>query len=189
MNHLHIYVGKIPTSNDGLYWVSFESDPKLKKNKANIYGRCLPCIQNLYEQLKAGKKEIALGYALQCWKVAAVVNNLEEALALLSEFEKTFTGEHVYGKLGSGRKDLTTKVVVFHGESEEERDCLKDTLTICLKKRGNMNPPLISRGCAVLHQELFGDWRTWQEVTPVVNEAKIPEMLERIKNILYRSAI
>jgi len=41
-------------------WVSFESDPKLRVSKQNIYGRCVPCITNLYQQLQAGKEEIEL---------------------------------------------------------------------------------------------------------------------------------
>ncbi|MBM4307012.1 MAG: hypothetical protein FJ123_09780, partial [Deltaproteobacteria bacterium] len=41
-------------------WVSFESDPKLRITKANIYGRCVPCIANLYQQLQEGREAIEL---------------------------------------------------------------------------------------------------------------------------------
>jgi len=34
----HIYVGQIPHSEKGDFWVSFESKPDLEKTKANIYG-------------------------------------------------------------------------------------------------------------------------------------------------------
>jgi len=56
----HIYVAEIPHSEKGDFWVSFESEPDLKKTKANIYGRCLPCIQHLYEQLKQGQTRLIL---------------------------------------------------------------------------------------------------------------------------------
>ncbi|MDP2970806.1 MAG: tRNA lysidine(34) synthetase TilS [Deltaproteobacteria bacterium] len=39
-------------------WVSVESNPKLKVTKQNIYGRCLPCITNLYRQLQEDREEI-----------------------------------------------------------------------------------------------------------------------------------
>jgi hypothetical protein len=57
---LHIYVGEIPYSEKGSFWVSFESDPNLKRTRADIYGKCLPCIQHLYSQLKEGVTEIDL---------------------------------------------------------------------------------------------------------------------------------
>ncbi len=184
-----IYLGKIPQSSDGNYWVSFESDPSLKTTKNNIYGRCLPCIQNLYEQLQAGKSEIALGNAYQCWKITAVVPGLDECLALLSEFEKRFPIGHVYGKFGSGQKDMPTKVVVFHGQSEEEKERLRAALDQCLPCIEGSGPLQISRGCAVLHHELFGTGEDWQPVTPVRDGETAQKILERLKIILYRSAL
>ena len=124
----HIYLGEIPYSEKGNFWVSFESDPHLKKTKGSIYGRCLPCIQNLYFQLKEGRTEIALGPAYNCWKTTAVLKNLDACLLLLSEFERRFQGGHVYGKFGSGRPDSESRVVVFHTEDESQRDKIKDTL-------------------------------------------------------------
>ncbi|MEJ2096358.1 MAG: hypothetical protein P8Y38_04280 [Deltaproteobacteria bacterium] len=82
-----IYMGEIPHSGGQPFWVSFESDPKLVKTRANIYGRCLPCIQNLYFQLQAGREEIELGNAFNCWKVTAVLKDLDQCLALLANWE------------------------------------------------------------------------------------------------------
>ena len=95
----HIYLGEIPYSEKGHYWVSFESDPDLQKTQENIYGRCLPCIQNLYFQLKEGRSEITLGHAYRCWKVTAVVKGIDECLSLLQEFEKIGLPDGVWSKV------------------------------------------------------------------------------------------
>ena len=184
-----IYLGEIPQSSDGNYWVSFESDPALKTTKTNIYGRCLPCIRNLYEQLQAGQKEINLGNAYRCWKIAAVVPGLDECLSLLSEFEKRFPVGHVYGKFGSGRKDVPTKVVVFHAESETEKDRISAALEQCLSIIEGSGSIQISRGCAVLHYDLFGNGEDWQPVTLIKHPEDTEKLFERIKTILYRSAL
>ena len=184
-----IYLGEVPHSREGNFWVSFESDPALKKTNANIYGRCLPCIQNLYEQLQERKKEINLGNAFNCWKITAVVKDMDESLALLSEFEKRFPFGHVYGKLGSGRTDVETKAVVFHTESEAERDRIAEALAQCLAPRNVSEPVQISRGCAVLYHDILGDWQEWQPVTPMKHPENAAMLLERVKKILYHSAI
>jgi hypothetical protein len=99
----HIYVGEIPHSERGDFWVSFESEPNMEKTKANIYGRCLPCIQNLYHQLNDGATEIDLGPAYHCWKVATVLNGIDECLSLLCAYEEKFPEGHVFGKFGGSR--------------------------------------------------------------------------------------
>ena len=53
-----IYLDKRVWRDSRDNWVSFESDPKLRVTKTNIYGRCVPCITNLYQQLQEGKEEI-----------------------------------------------------------------------------------------------------------------------------------
>ena len=68
----HFYFDKKFFSDRETKWVSFESHPKLDKTKEDIYGRCLPCIANLYEQLKEKKEEVNLGQAYHCWKVVAM---------------------------------------------------------------------------------------------------------------------
>lgn len=185
----HIYLGEIPYSEKGNFWVSFESDPHLKKTKANIYGRCLPCIQNLYFQLKEGRTEIALGPAYNCWKITAVLKSLDACLLLLSEFERRFQGGHVYGKFGSGHPDSETRVVVFHTEDESQRDKIKDTLLECIKEAGINGEIQISRACAVLYEGILGDWRHWQPTTPVENPEKAGDLLERIRKTLFWSVM
>ncbi len=169
--------------------MGFESDPALKMTKANIYGRCLPCIQNLYAQLRQQRQEIDLGPAFHCWKVTAVVEKVDEALALLSEFEQRFPRGHVYGKLGNGRPGSTSTAVVFHTDQEEERDRLQDKLNCCLKSVHALGPVQISRGCAILYHDLLGDWQAWQPVATVRHPEFAAKLLARVKDILYRSAI
>ncbi len=184
-----IYLGEIPHPPEGIFWVSFESDPGMSKTKANIYGRCLPCIQNLYEQLQERKQGITLGNAFNCWKITAIVRDIDEALALLSEFERRFPCGHVYGKFGSGRADAATRVVVFHGESVAERDRLAEALRQCLESLAVSEPVQISRGCAVLYHDILGDWQEWQPVTPMKYPENAAALLEKVKGILYRSAM
>lgn len=185
----HIYVGEIPYSDKGVFWVSFENHPRMKKTKADIYGRCLPCIQNLYFQLKEGRSEIELGPAYNCWKVTAVLKGIDACLLLLDEFEKRFQGGHVYGKFGSGRPDSDAKVVVFHTEEESQRDRIKDTLLECVKHVQGEGDIQISRACAALYADILGDWRYWQPITPIRNPEKVADLLERIKKTLFWSVI
>ena len=185
----HIYVGEIPHSEKGDFWVSFESEPDLKKTKANIYGRCLPCIQHLYEQLKQGAKEIDLGFAYRCWKVTAVLNGTEECLALLRAYEEKFPEGHVYGKFGSGRPLSETKVVVFHTEDEKSRDQVRERLQACLRAMNKRSEVQVSRACAVLYGELLGDWGQWQEVTALRHPEKVEVLIQRIKKALFWAAL
>ena len=184
-----IYLAEIPHGREGIYWVSFESDPVLKKTKANIYGRCLPCIQNLYEHLREERQEIALGRAFHCWKITAVVRGLDEALALLGEFERRYPGGHVYGKLGNGRPGSASTAVVFHTEEEKERDRLKEALAQCLETAGAGGSVQVSRACAILYNDILGDWQGWQPVTAVKYPENRAALLEKVKTILYRSAL
>ena len=185
----HIYLAEIPSGREGVYWVSFESDRALKKTKSNIYGRCLPCIQNLYEHLRDGKGEIALGTAFHCWKVTAIIGGLDQALELLGEFEARFPDGHVYGKLGNGRPGALTNAVVFHTDSEIERDRLEAALNSCLESIAVSLPAQVSRACAVLYDDILGDWREWQPVMTIKHPEKAAALLERIRNMLYRSAM
>ena len=183
-----IYIDKIPYKEKGNFWVSFESDPGLKTTKANIYGRCLPCIQNLYIQLKEGRKAITLGTAYTCWKITAVMNGIEECLSLLHAFEKKFPLGHVYGKLGSGRTDAKTTVVVFHTDSTIERDRIRDALAICLPSVTDSTGEIaISRACGILYDDILGDWRQWQPKTKIKHPENVGSVLKRIARTLYMS--
>ncbi len=184
-----IYLAEIPCVQGGIYWVSFESDPSLKKTKANIYGRCLPCIHNLYEHLRDDRRAIDLGGAFHCWKITAVVGDLDEALALLGEFEKRYPGGHVYGKLGNGKPGSASTAVVFHAEEEVERNRLQEALVHCLETVCPGGSVQVSRACAILYNDILGDWQDWQPVTTIKYPENRAALLEKVKTILYRSAI
>jgi len=185
----HIYVGEIPHTDRGDFWVSFESKPDLQKTKANIYGRCLPCIQHLYDQLKARSPEIDLGRAYHCWKVAAVLNGIEECLSLLRVYEEKFPEGHVYGKFGGSRTFSETKVVVFHAEEERARDLVRERLEACLLEMNEDGRVEVSRACAVLYADILGDWREWQPVTPVKHPERVEALMQRIKKALFWAAL
>jgi hypothetical protein len=185
----NIYVAEIPHSEKGNFWVSFESRPNLEKTKADIYGRCLPCIQHLYEQLKAGEAEIDLGPAYRCWKIAAVLNGIEECLSLLRLYEEKFPGGHVYGKFGSGRPFSATRVVVFHAEEETARDRIRERLEACLRAMNREGDVQVSRACAVLYSDILGDWRDWQPVTPLKHPEKVSGLIQRIRETLFWAAL
>lgn len=89
-----IYLDKRVWRDSRSNWVSFESDPKLKITKKNIYGRCVPCLINLYSQLKEGKESIELKEAFNCWKVIAILKDNEECLEVLRVYEENFLKDH-----------------------------------------------------------------------------------------------
>jgi hypothetical protein len=167
-------------------WVSFESDPKLRITKKNIYGRCLPCIANLYQQLQEGKGEIELKEAYQCWKVVAVLKDKKECLEVLGEFEERFLGnQSVKGKFGSSHPSKPSRVLMFHTEDEEERDRLFKSLQICIQKVNPNSKVFYQRACADLFYDLLGDWKEWGKVTQIKNPDVRPVLLERIRRLLY----
>jgi hypothetical protein len=167
-------------------WISFESDPKLRVTKKNIYGRCVPCITNLYQQLQEGKEEIELKQAYQCWKVVAVLRDKEECLEVLREYEENFLGDHyVKGKFGSGQPSKPSKVLMFHTEEEGERDRLLKELQICAQKVNPGSKVFYQRACANLYHDLLGDWKEWKEVTRIKNPDFRSALLARIKKLLY----
>ena len=188
-NKWSVYIDKIPYTENGKFWVSFESNPGLKKTKANIYGRCLPCIQTLYHQLKEGCCEITLGNAYSCWKITAIVKSLEECLSLLHEFERRFPFGHVYGKLGTGRTNSETMVVVFHAENAAEMSQLRAKLEMCLSGLDGKKPVQISRACSVLYDDILGDWQDWLPVTKIKHPENVDGLMERLKKILYRAVM
>jgi hypothetical protein len=188
-NDWQIYLAEIPYSENNSFWVSFESDPRLKKTRAAIYGRCLPCIQNLYFQLQAGEEAIELGSAYNCWKVTTVLKDLDQCLVLLDCFQTLYPKGHVYGKLGSGQKNAQTRVVVFHTETESECDRIRRSLKACLRQLNFPERILISKACAVLYETILGDWRQWTPRTPVRYPEKTEALLERIRKILFWSAM
>jgi len=181
-----IFLDKRVWRNSRDNWVSFESDPKLKVTKGNIYGRCVPCITNLYQQLQAGKEEIELKEAYHCWKVVAVLKDKEECLEVLREYEENFLGDHyVKGKFGSSQSSRTSKVLMFHTENEEEKERLFEELHDCVKKVNSNAKVFCQKACANLYHDLLGDWKEWKEVTRIKNLDVRPALIERIKKLLY----
>ena len=131
-------------TDKALKWVSFESDPHLAATKQAIYGRCVPCITSLYDQLREGKRVLHLGNAFTCWKVVAVMKDEEECLRLISEFESRFLGEmRLRGRFGSGDPGRTTRVVVFNVPEEKEKERLFEEVEICARE---VNPGSEMRG-------------------------------------------
>ena len=182
----HFHFDKRFFSNREIKWVSFESHPKLGRTKEDIYGRCLPCIANLYEQLKEKKEEVDLGQAYRCWKVVAVVEGVDECIEVLTEFEEQFLGDRlIKGRFGSGDETKTTKVIVINADNEGERDRLFEELRTCADKVDPRISVTFHRGCVELYHEIFGDWRKWKEPSPVVNPAAADDVLKRIRQMLY----
>ncbi len=167
-------------------WVSFESEPTLRITKSNIYGRCVPCITNLYQQLKDGKDKIELREAFNCWKVITILKDKEECLEVLREYEKNFLGDHhVKGKLGSSDPSKRSRVLMFHMEDEKERDRIAKELKICINRVNPRAKVFYQRACSNLYYDLLGDWRDWKAITPIKNPDIRPVILERIKKLLY----
>lgn len=183
----HIYIGEVPYSTEKNFWVSFESTPTHKKTNANIYGRCLPCIQNLYYQLQDRREEINLGTAYNCWKICAILHGIDECISLLYEFENRFPLGHVYGKFGSGSSNLDTSVVVFHTENITERDRIRKALDECIKVVKLDGIVTISRACNILYNDIFGDWKNWKPIMSIMYPENVEPVLKRIKKILETS--
>jgi hypothetical protein len=167
-------------------WVSFESNPTLEKTRGDIYGRCAPCIMNLYEQLREGKGEINLGTAYRCWKVVVLLNTIEECLDVLAEFERDFLGERpVKGRFGSGDETKSTKVIVFSAESDIEKDRLYSEVTVCAVRVNPEAKVSFHRACAELYHELLGDWKEWKETETIKRPEMVKPIIERIRNVLF----
>jgi hypothetical protein len=168
------------------HWVSFESDPRLRVTKQNIYGRCVPCMARLYEQLQKGKEIIELREALHCWKVIAVLADQDECLEVLSVYEDRFLGDQIVkGKFGSSLPSKPSKVLMFHTENEKERDRLFEELQSCVREVNPRARVFYQRACTNLYDDLLGDWENWKETTPIKNPSFRPIVMERIKKLLY----
>lgn len=181
-----IYIHKRYYAGGESKWVSFETDPGLKRTKTDIYGKCVPCMTSLYEQLKEAKTEITLGRAHQCWKIVVRLGSMEECTEFLSEFESGFLGDtYVKGRFGSGDSGKSTKVIVFSAESESERDELYRKVKMCASRTDPAAPVVYHRACAELYHALLGDWRVWRETETVKNPEMVPIVLERIKTAFF----
>lgn len=181
-----LYIDKRYFAGSKTRWVSFETDPRLKRTKNDIYGKCVPCITSLYEQLSAGKTEIKLDSALRCWKIVVLLNNVDECIGFLYEFEKDIPEDmYIKGRFGSGDANKNTQVIVFNTENEKEKDLLYDKLKGCASKMSPEPQVLYHKACADLYHELLGDWREWSETVTIKNPDMIKPIVERIRKVLY----
>ena len=167
-------------------WVSFETSSGLKRTRSDIYGKCVPCITNLYEQLKTGKTEIRLGSAYRCWKIVVSLPDNEECVRFLEEFESRFLGDmDVKGRFGSGDPSKSTRVIVFNAEGEPERDRLLNALRACARTMDPVPEVTYHRACADLYHALLGDWSTWSEREVIKNPALIEPTIAHIREVLF----
>ena len=181
-----IYIDKRYFTDKKTKWVSFEDTQGLKETKKDIYGKCVPCITNLYEQLKDGKTTVDLGPALKCWKVVVVLDGMEECIELLSELEKYLNDEvKVKGRFGSVDDTKSTKVIVFNTSGEAQRKKLYEILQDCCKRVYPRAEVTYHRGCVELYHELFGDWRTWEKNAIVQKPKAIQPIIQRIRKVLF----
>jgi hypothetical protein len=79
--------------------------------------------------------------------------------------------------------------VVFHTEDESQRDRIENTLRECIQHANIDGDIQISRCCAVLYQDILGDWREWKPTTPVRHPEKVGALLERIRKTLFWSVM
>lgn len=168
-------------------WVSFETDPRLRRTKERLHGRCLPCLTRLLGQLREGRAEIELREAWDCWKVAVVTAGREECLAFLEEFERANPDEYVYGKLGTGRSGRETFAVVFHTENEGRRDELLALAGAAAARLSPAPPVFASRACANPYEDLLGPWREWTPVTPLRRPERAAGVVAALRESLYGS--
>ena len=180
------YLDKRYYADKAARWVSFESTPNLEETKKEIYGKCVPCISNLYEQLQAGKSEVYLGPAYNCWKVVAVMASDDECLQVLTEFEKEFLGDRrIKGRFGSGDEEKPTRVIVFSAPTGKERDRLLEEVSICCRAVNPEARTFYHRGCAELYHELFGDSMNWRETEAIKKPEAIEGILATIRKRLF----
>lgn len=181
-----VFIGKKTSAGKEGCWRSFESDPHLKETKRKIYDRCVPCMEWLCIQLKEGKKEINLGEAYDCWKVIAVVNTEEECLELLKEYEERFlSSKDVRGRFGTSDENIATRVVIFNAESEAERDRLLKEVEQCARKLDLKPKIFYQRACANLYYPLLSPWQNWQRIETLLHPEIAPQIIERIRKLLY----
>ncbi|OPY76362.1 MAG: hypothetical protein A4E63_00139 [Syntrophorhabdus sp. PtaU1.Bin050] len=181
-----IFIDKKYFTDRKAKWVSFEDSPRLKETKGDIYSRCVPCITNLYEQLKQGKKEVRLGPAFSCWKVVVVLESMDECVELLTELEKRLVDPiKVKGRFGSVDENKQTKVVVFNAAGESQRERLYEILAACAECVNPFAEVSFHRGCAELYHELFGDWKAWREEETIRKPEAVPVILDRIRKVLF----
>lgn len=178
-----IYVGD-KSSKQG-YWTSFESNMYLAVTRKNIYQQCVPCIENLLDQLVDGKQLLELNQAFDCWKVVALLDDEIECLELLQVYEERFLSvPGVRGRFGS-REQEGKKAVIFHTDSKEERDIILWDLKRCVIEVKPQAEVFFTRACTSLHGQVLGDGSDWNRITPIKHPDNIAEVIKRCRKSLY----
>lgn len=181
-----IYIDKRYFTDKKAKWVSFEDVQGLKETKKDIYGKCVPCITNLYEQLKDGSTVVDLGPAFTCWKVIVVMKSMEECVDLLAELEGVLNDDiKVKGRFGSVDETKETKVIVFNVSGESQRKKLLKILQDCSQRINPQARITYHRGCVELYHELFGDWKLWKKTACVKKPEAIQHVIQRIRTVLF----
>ena len=177
-----IHLGKTP-SREG--WIGFETDPHLTRTKARLKTRCLPCMTGLYEALAENPLEIELTHAWECWKITLVVRTVDECIEVLQKFEEKFPRAQIYGKYGGG-VGRRTSAVIFHTESEAERDQIEAMLKVVAAEVMPGAEVFVSRGCSNPYERLLGPWRDWQKRSRVKHPERTAEVRNALRDSLYK---
>lgn len=182
---MEFYVSSKRNVNKG-YWMSFENHPRLEETKKKIYSRCVPCLEKLYLQLQQAPTELTLEEPLSCWKVVAVMESEEECLELLEAYqeEKLPISKSLRGRIGTRDKEIPGIAMIFHIHDEEQRDELFADLKRLAEGLNSKVSLFIERGCGDLYGALCGDWRKWQEKTPIKDTSLLPAIKEKVAKLL-----
>ncbi len=166
------------------FWRSFENEDHLSGVKERIRTRCIPCIENLYRQLKAGETEIEVGNAYDCWKVVVVLNSDDECEKVLEEYQNTFLpSRHIQGRYGS-HAEGGAKAIIANADDETERDLLLSEFRECVRKSGLDARIFYTKGCANLYGETLGDWRKWRRVTRIRDVKNVDAVMKIVERYL-----
>ena len=166
------------------FWRSFENEERLSGVKERIRTRCIPCIENLYRQLKAGQTQIEIGNAFDCWKVVVVLNSDDECEKVLEEYQNMFLpARHIQGRYGS-HAEGGAKALVVNADDETQRDLLLYEFRECVSKSGSDANIFYTRGCANLYGEVLGDWRKWGRVSTICDVEKVGAVMKIVERYL-----
>lgn len=166
-------------------WTSFESDSHLSVTRHRMYDRCLPCLEGLLRQLRAGAARIELQEAWDCWKVTAELPNIEYCLQFLQSFEERYPQEYVYGKFGTGNPQKDTRVVVFHADNPGRGQELFSLAWECANMFLPGSRVFVSRGCANPYEQLLGPWPDWEKKAKLKYPERVRVVTGYLQQLLY----
>ena len=178
-----IFTNYQPTQKQN--WISFESDPHLRRGRRVLHERCIPCMGYLYRQLEQGQDTIELAYAYHCWKVVVLLQSVDECLGVLETYrDRYLPGRTIRGRYGS--KDGTgNPAIVAAADSEVERDLLMKEMAECLAVLSLDRKLFFNKGCADPYEEILGPWQTWKKTSPVRYPENAKTVMQRIGRLLH----